>query len=50
MSSLFIIVVTILNMVVSIIEWITIERKIKLQYLIISSKMKKKSSKKVVPI
>ncbi|MDE6241407.1 MAG: hypothetical protein K2M08_03165 [Anaeroplasmataceae bacterium] len=46
MSLIFTIVVTILNLVVSIVQWITIERKIKLQYMMISSAMKKLSKKK----
>ncbi len=46
MSLIFTIVVSILNLIGSIINWITIERKIKLQHLIIFSKMKKKSDQK----
>ncbi|MDE6661500.1 MAG: hypothetical protein K2J93_06740 [Anaeroplasmataceae bacterium] len=46
MSLIFTIVVAILNFIASIIKWITIERKIKLQYLIRSSKKKNSSIKK----
>ncbi|MDE6655479.1 MAG: hypothetical protein K2J85_00640 [Anaeroplasmataceae bacterium] len=46
MGLIFTIVVAILNFIVAIIKWITIERKIKLQYLILSSNKKKSSIKK----
>ncbi|MDE6414228.1 MAG: hypothetical protein K2K48_02325 [Anaeroplasmataceae bacterium] len=46
MSLIFTIVVAILNFIAAIIEWVSIEREIKLQYLILSSKKKESSKKK----